>query len=136
MSVTLTVNYKEVFSEETIDKIDELLEDNYSLDDILEFIDVNSEGDFIAYYEEYVTFGEEHSYDAVDAFIDEFGFADLSSFEDAYQGEYGSKAEYVENYVTDCYCVDMPAFLEIDWEASFDNMDVVYSNGYVFNTYF
>jgi len=138
MSVTFTMNYKEVYSQETVTKIEELLEDSYCLEDIVEFIDENSEEDFRKYYEDYVTLGEEYSYGAVDAFIEEFGLYTLTTtaFEDAYRGQYDSKADYAEQYVTGCYSVDMPGFLEIDWEASFDNLDYVYCNGYVFDTQF
>jgi len=133
------MNYKEVYSQETVDKIEELLADSYSLEDIVEFIDENSEANFRSYYQNYVEIGEEYSYEAVDAFIDQFGIHSLvgDNFQDAYRGQYDSKADYAESYVSDCYVVDLPSFLEIDWEASFDNMDVVFSsNGYVFDTQF
>ena len=139
MSVPFTMNYKEVYSQETVSKIEELLEDSYALEDIVEFIDANSEEDFRTYYEEYVVVGEEYSYEAVDAFIEEFGLQSFtqSNFEDAYRGQYESKGDYAEQYVSDCYVVDLPGFLEIDWEASFENLDVVFNgNGYVFNTQF
>ena len=133
------MNYKEVYSQETVDKIEELIAESYCLEDIVEFIDANSEADFCNFYEEYVTVGEEYSYGAVDAFIEEFGLHSFTSsgFEDAYRGQYDSKADYAESYVSDCYVVDLPSFLEIDWEASFNNLDVVFSsNGYVFETQF
>ena len=133
------MNYKEVYEQETVSKIEELLEDSYSLEDIVEFIDANSEADFRNFYEEYVTVGEEYSYGAVDAFIEEFGLHSFTSsgFEDAYRGQYDSKADYAESYVSDCYVVDLPSFLEIDWEASFNNLDVVFSkDGYVFDNQF
>ena len=139
MSVPFTMNYKEVYEQETVSKIEELLEDSYSLEDIVEFIDANSEADFRNFYEEYVTVGEEYSYEAVDAFIEEFGLQSFtpSCFEDAYRGQWESKAQYAENYVSDCYVVDLPGFLEIDWEASFDNLDVtITEDGYVFDTQF
>ena len=133
------MNYKEVYEQETVDKIEELLEDSYSLEDIVEFIDANSEEDFRKFYEEYVTVGEEYSYEAVDAFIEEFGLQSFipTAFEDSYRGQWESKAQYAENYVSDCYVVDLPGFLEIDWEASFDNLDVtITEDGYVFGTQF
>lgn len=133
------MNYKEVYSQETVDKIEELIAESYCLEDIVEFIDANSEADFCNFYEEYVTVGEEYSYGAVDAFIEEFGLHSFTSsgFEDAYRGQYDSKADYAESYVSDCYVVDLPSFLEIDWEASFENLDVVFSsNGYVFDNQF
>jgi len=138
MSVPFTMNYKEVYSQETVNKITELLEDSYCLEDIVEFIDENSEEDFRKYYEDYVTLGEEYSYGAVDAFIEEFGLYTLTTtaFEDSYRGQYDSKADYAEQYTTDCYCVDLPGFVEVDWEATFDNMNEVFCNGYVFDTQF
>jgi Asp-tRNA(Asn)/Glu-tRNA(Gln) amidotransferase A subunit family amidase len=139
MSVPFTMNYKEVYSQETVTKIEELLEDSYALEDIVEFIDANSEEDFRKYYEEYVVAGEEYSYEAVDAFIEEFGLQSFTSsaFEDAYMGQYDSKADYAEQYTSDVYSVEVPSFVEVDWEATFENLDVVFSaNGYVFNTQF
>ena len=139
MSVPFTMSYKEVYSQETVDKIEELLEDSYALEDIIEFIDANSEADFRTYYEDYVVVGEEYSYDAVDAFIEEFGLHVFtqSNFEDSYRGQYDSKADYAEQYTSDVYSVEVPSFVEVDWEASFENLDVVFNgNGYVFNTQF
>ena len=133
------MNYKEVYSQETVDVIEELIADSYALEDIVNFIDNNSEAEFRSYYQTYVETGEEYSYEAVDAFIDQFGLHSLvdDNFQDSYRGQYDSKADYAESYVSDCYVVDLPSFLEIDWEASFDNMDVVFSsNGYVFDTQF
>jgi len=133
------MSYKEVYSQETVDKIEELLEDSYALEDIIEFIDANSEEDFRTYYEVYVVVGEEYSYDAVDAFIEEFGLQSFtqSNFKDSYLGQYDSKADYAEQYTSDVYCVELPSFVEVDWEATFDNLDVVFNgNGYVFNTQF
>ena len=133
------MNYKEVYSQETVDVIEELIADSYALEDIVEFIDANSEAMFRSYYQIYVKIGEEYSYEAVDAFIEEFGLHSLvgDNFQNSYQGQYDSKADYAESYVSDCYVVDLPSFLEIDWEASFNNLDVVFSkDGYVFDNQF
>lgn len=133
------MSYKEVYSQETVDKIEELLEDSYALEDIIEFIDANSEEDFRTYYEVYVEIGEDYSYGAVDAFIDQFGIHSLvgDNFQNAHRGQYDSKADYAEQYTSDVYCVDIPSFVEIDWEATFDNLDVtITEDGYVFNTQF
>ena len=133
------MNYKEVYSQETVDVIEELIADSYALEDIVEFIDANSEAKFRSYYQIYVETGEEYSYEAVDAFIEEFGLHSLvgDHFQNSYRGQYDSKADYAESYVSDCYVVDLPSFLEIDWEASFNNLDVVFSkDGYVFDNQF
>ena len=86
-----------------------------------------------------MTVGEEYSYGAVDAFIEEFGLHSFtpSGFEDAYRGQYDTKADYAEQFTSDVYCVELPSFVEVDWEATFDNLDVVFSaNGYVFDNQF
>jgi len=139
MSNTLTMNYKELYSQETVDKIEELIADSYALDDIADFIAETSEESFRSYYQTYVETGEEYSYEAVDAFIEEFGLHSLvgDNFQDAYRGQYDSKADYAEQYVSECYSVEVPSFVEVDWEATFDNMDVVMSDtGYVFDNQF
>ena len=133
------MNYKEVYSQETVDVIEELIADSYALEDIVDFIDKYSEAEFRNYYQTYVETGEEYSYEAVDAFIEEFGLHSLvgDHFQNSYRGQYDSKADYAESYVSDCYVVDLPSFLEIDWEASFNNLDVVFSkDGYVFDNQF
>ncbi len=121
---------------ETQELISELVEDSYAVDDIYEFIAEYGESNFVEHYENYVQFGESHSYEAVDIFIDEFGIDNIQSFEDAYRGVWESKADYAENYVTDCHSIELPGFLEIDWENTFDNLDCVYSNGFVFDSQF
>ena len=133
------MNYKEVYSQETVDVIEELIADSYALEDIVDFIDKYSEAEFRSYYQIYVETGEEYSYEAVDAFVEEFGLHSLTgdNFQNSYRGQYDSKADYAESYVSDCYVVDLPSFLEIDWEASFNNLDVVFSkDGYVFDNQF
>lgn len=137
MTVTLTANYKEVLKTQTVEKIDELLEDSYCLDAILEFIDENNEEDFVAYYEEYVRCGEAIGYDAVDAYIKEQG--DVSYIEgcdDKYRGVYNSEADFAEEYYTDLY--DVPCALVIDWQATWDTSlryDFTFCDGYVFSDY-
>jgi hypothetical protein len=119
MSITMTANYKEVLNTETVEKIDELLDEQYSLDDMLEFIDEYNENDFTAYYEEYVRCGEAIGYEAVDALIEEMG--DVSYVEDCeerYQGHYHNEAEFAEEFYSELY--EVPSALVIDWQATWD----------------
>jgi hypothetical protein len=120
MSVTLTANYKEVLNADTVEKIDELLEENYALDDILEFIDQHNEDDFVAYYEEYVRCGEAIGYEAVDALIEEMGCVSyIEDCDERYQGCYNDEGEFAEyfhnemgNYV--------PEGIVVDWDATWE----------------
>jgi antirestriction protein len=135
MSVTFTANYKEVFLQETVDKIDELVDENYALDDILEFIDAHNEHDFVAYYEEYVRCGEAIGYDAVDAYIEEQGdVCYVENCDEIYQGHYDSEADFAEDFYSQVYG-DVPSVLVVDWQATWDSSfryDFTFCGGYVF----
>lgn len=120
MTVTLTASYKEMLNPPTVEKIDELLEENYNLTDMLEFIDEHNEDDFVAYYEEYVRCGEAIGYEAVDALIEAMG--DMSYIEDCderYQGHYHNEAEFAEEFTNEVYG-EVPAYLVVDWQATWD----------------
>jgi len=139
MSVTFQANYKEVFTLETVEKIDELVEDNYDLDDILEFIDQNSEDDFVSFYEDYCTAGENIGYDVVDAFVKYHGsMCYVENVEDAFQGVYHDEETFAEEYYSNVYG-DVPSFLVVDWKATWDSSlsyDFDFVDGYVFNSNF
>ena len=139
MSVTLQVNYKEVFAIETVEKIDELLEDNYALDDILEFVDQNSEEDLVAYYEIYCTAGEKIGYDVVDAFVKYHGMSYIEYVEDAVRGVYYDEATFTVEVITEVYELDIPACVVVDWQATWDQnlrYDYDFIDGYVFSSNF
>jgi antirestriction protein len=141
MTVTLTANYKEVLAADTVEKIDELLEDSYDLDDALKFIDEHNEADFVAYYEEYCRCGEAIGYEAVDALIAEMG--DVSYVEECderYRGQFDSTADYAEQFYNDVYG-EVPSMLVVDWEATWESSlrydmtacEVGYRNVYIFS---
>ena len=139
MPVTLQVNYKEIFSAEVVEKVDQLVEDNYALDDILEFIDNNSAEDFISYYEEYCTAGENIGYDVVDAFVKYHGsMSYVENVEDAFRGVYYDEETFAEEYYSEIYG-DVPAFLVVDWEQTWKqslSYDFDFVDGYVFSSSF
>ena len=120
MTVTLTANYKEVLNAETVEKIEELIEENYDLSAMLEFIDEQNEDDFVAHYEEYVRVGEEIGFEAVDALIEEMG--DISYIEDCeerYQGHFDNEAEFAEHFY-DEMGYNIPEGIVVDWEATWE----------------
>jgi hypothetical protein len=123
--------------ESTVEFIAELILENYAQDDIYDFIAEYGEDNLVQYYVKYVEIGESQSYRAADIFIEEFGVDNIEHFEDAFRGGgYVSKGDYAEQFVTDCYCINLPTFVEIDWETTFDNLDCVYVDGFVFDTQF
>ena len=119
MSVTFTTSYRETLRAETVAYIDELLEDNYCLEDILEFIDENSEPTFRAYYREYCEAGEAIGYNVVDTYIAENGFCDdLEDLEDRYVGSYGNEREFAEEWITEVQGQSIPDGVIVDWDAT------------------
>jgi len=79
---------------------------------------------------------ERYSDEAVDAFIEVWSVDDLEYFEEAYQGEFRDGAEFAEQLVSDCYGMprDIPCFVEIDWEATWENLryDYCEQDGFIF----
>jgi len=140
MPVTLQVNYKEVFAIETVEKIEELLEDNYALDDILEFVDQNSEAALLEYYAEYCSAGENIGYDVVDAFVKYHGSMSYVEYvEDAFRGVYHDEATFTEEVITEVYGYDIPAYVVVDWQATWEQnlrYDYDFVDGYVFSSSF
>jgi len=120
MTVTLTASYKEFLTAETVEFIDNLLEENYALDDMLEFIDEYNENDFVAYYEEYVRCGEAIGYEAVDALASEYGLSSIEDCDERYQGCYHNEAEFAEEYVTEMG-YDIPSIVVVDWEQTWES---------------
>ena len=139
MSDTLTVNYdKNLYSTKTVEKIEELLEDSYALDDMLTFMEEHTEDDFRKYYEEYCTAGENIGYDVVDAFVKYHGMSYVEYVEDAFQGIYRDEASFAEEYYENVYG-EVPTMLVVDWEATWKSSlsyDYDFVDGYVFSSNF
>ena len=76
----------------------------------------------------------DYSVDAIKAFVEYFGTGMLESFQDSFQGEM-SGAEFAQQYTEDCWCVDIPGFVEVDWEATWQNLeryDYAEQDGFIF----
>ena len=143
MAVTLTVNYQEVLKAETVELIESFLEDNHDLGCMLEFIDENSEDDFVSHYEEYVEQGEAIGYDVVDAFVEENGFDDVAKCEDAYVGCYESITDFVEEIieeqggsVPDFVVVDLEETWERNLSYDYEVIEKGYRNVYIFRRWY
>ena len=77
---------------------------------------------------------EDYPAAAIEEFIEYFGEGSIDSFTDSYQGEM-SGAEFAEQLVTDCYCMDIPSFVCVDWEATWNQLSYDYDeqDGYIFS---
>lgn len=76
---------------------------------------------------------EDYPHDAICEFIEYFGEEQIDSFTDSYQGEM-SGSEFAQQLVEDCYCLDVPGFVAIDWSYTWDNLrhDYVELEGFIF----
>lgn len=120
MTVTLTANYRDTLNVETVSMIDNLIAENYALDDMLVFIDEYNETNFVAYYEEYVRCGEAIGYEAVDALIGEMGHvSDIEDCDERYQGFYDDEADFAESFY-DEMGYSIPDGIVVDWEATWE----------------
>ena len=145
MTATLTKPVGEWFTALSADlqgDITEMVNENgYPLSDIRDFIEqYGSDAYASGHYSTWCELEEQcgASTEAIEAFVEEFGIhcLETDSFEDAYRGEYGSEAEFAEQYTNDCYTMGtIPDWVVIDWQATWDtelSCSFVYNNGHVF----
>ena len=131
------------YSEETQTQIEEFLENTFGWDEdeLVGFIEIFGEEKFKLYFEEYADMVDDIGIGVVLAFLENFDIADVSSCRDAYQGQYNNGAEFAEQLAIDCCEVprEMSSWIEIDWKASWDNLDYDYvecNNGHFFSQNF
>ncbi len=88
-------------------------------------------------WEDYAQCISSYGKEAVDAFVQEFGIhlLDLSNFEDSFLGEYASKKAFLEHLIA-ANSWELPDFLVVEWDLSFDNREEVFCNGFVFSADF
>ena len=131
------------YSEETQTQIEEFLENTFGWDEdeLVEFIEKHGEESFKLYFEEYADMVDDIGIDVVSAFLNVFDIESVSSCRDAYMGRYDSGAEFAQSIAEDCGDVprNMSSWIEIDWKASWDNLDYDYvesDNGHIFSQNF
>ena len=122
MPVTMTSNYKEVFSKETVEKIEELTEYSYELDDLIDFVDAYGEDKF-EYVEAYLdainNIGIDDAKEVIDNYVDSNGIEYVEGCDELYMGNYQSVEEFIDELELIDY--DIPSWLVIDYEATWDS---------------
>ena len=131
------------YSEEVQTSIEEFLENTFGWDEdeLVAFVERFGETNFLTYFEEYADMVDDMGIHVVEAFLENFDIDCVSSCRDAYQGRYDSGAEFAQNLAEDCGDVPrgMSSWIEIDWTASWDNLDYDYvecSDGHIFSQHF
>ena len=136
--------YKELIKKDTIkigedlemtdsvtELFNELVDDGHDADDLQAFIDEYGKSQFVDYIEEYLQAVDEYNEEVVESFLEIFDIESIGSLSESYQGQYDSGAEFAEQLAQDCCEVprDMSSWIEIDWKASWDNLDYDYTEG-------
>ena len=122
MPVTMTSNYKEVFSKEVVEKIEDLSEYSYELEDLIEFVDTYGEDKF-EYVEDYLDVVNnifcDDPKDVVDRYVADTGIEYIQGADELYEGNY----ESVEQFIDDRELIDheIPSWIVIDYEATWDS---------------
>ena len=109
--------------------------------DMCDFIENHSEEEFVDHYQTYNRLCEDYGTGLIDEFIEDFDVSTIENFEDMYQGQYDSGADFAKQIATDCgyiksYQGDLPSWIEIDWEKTWDNLSYDYTEllgGHIFN---
>ena len=97
---------------------------NWDYNEMCRFIHNYSEEEFVEHYETYNRLCDDYGTELVENFGLYFDLdaSQFENFEDMYQGQYTSGAEFAETIASDCGYVsrDMPHWIEIDWEKTWD----------------
>ena len=120
-------------TQELLDEYNELY--NWEYKDMCDFIESYGEDDFINHYETYHRLVEDYGQGVVDEFMEDY---DIENFEDMYQGQYESGAEFAEQICQDCGYIsnDMPSWIVIDWERTWEanlRHDYYEHDGHIFS---
>ena len=110
--------------EETKELLDEYNETYcWEYNDMVDFIKEHSEEEFVHHYETYNRLCEDYGQNLVDEFIEDLDVSTIENFEDMYQGQYDSGADFAKQIATDCGYItrDLPSWIEIDWQKTWDN---------------
>ena len=108
-------------TQELLDEYNELY--NWEYNDMCDFIENYGQTEFLTYYETYHRLVDDYGQNLVDEFAEHFDVDTVEHFEDMYQGQYDSGAEFAEMIASECGYVsrDMPSWIEIDWQKTWDN---------------
>ena len=126
-----------IYSEEVQERINQLIEDNFDVEDIVSFVDQYGMNN-INYYEDIVQLCEDYDRDAVEEFLQEFDFSDLNYFADMYAGQYNTLRDYAEQLFDDVYLNEIPEHLQrfVDYDAFTTELSydfLITESGHVFN---
>ena len=121
-------------SEETLELLDEVYDAELAHD----FIENHGENYFLTYFETYEKLVDDYGQNLVDEFAENFDVDSVEHFEEMYQGQYNSGADFAERTCYDLgyFSKEIPIWIKIDWEKTWDNLSYDYTEllgGHIFN---
>ncbi len=133
----LSTGQMQEHTQELLDHYNELF--NWEYNEMCDFIEKYGEDAFQTNYTKYHQLVDDYGQAVVDEFAEDY---DIENFEDMYQGQYDSGAEFAEQLCIDCgyiksYQGEIPSWIEIDWQKTWDNAlsydYIEIGNGHIFN---
>ena len=114
-------------TQQLLDEYNELY--SWSYNDMCDFIESYGETEFLTHYETYHRLVEDYGRELVDNFANHFDVDTIPHFEEMYQGQHETGANFAENICEELgYIRDLPPWVAVDWEKTWED---ALSNDYV-----
>ena len=113
----LSTGQMQEHTQELLDHYNELF--NWEYNEMCDFIEKYGEDAFQTNYTKYHQLVDDYGQAVVDEFAEDY---DIENFEDLYQGQYESGAEFAEQICQDCGYISkhVPSWIVIDWERTWE----------------
>lgn len=116
----IQMTYETIFPKEVIELMKDLAEADYSMDDMVEFIQQYGEKEFLENYEFVKCYEFDYKVNAqvLYDYYSGFDFLDME-----FWGSYNSKEHFAKDF---CYYDDLSNYLYVDWEKTIENLEKDY----------
>ena len=107
-------------TQELLDEYNELYDWEYN--DMCDFIENHSEEDFREHYETYNRLCDDYAQNLVDEFIENYDTDAIEHFEEMYQGQHETGADFAENICVELgYITNLPSWVAVDWKSTWED---------------
>ena len=87
-----------------------------------DFIESFGEKAFVEHYDTYYRLCDDYSMELVDNFANHFDVDTIPYFEEMYQGQHETGADFAEYICVELgYIKDLPSWVAVDWESTWEN---------------
>ena len=94
----------------------------WDYNEMCRFIENYSEEEFVELYETYHRLCEDYGIELVDKFANYFDIDTIPHFEEMYQGQHETGANFAEHICVELgYINDLPSWVAVDWESTWEN---------------